>query len=198
MSAVVQRADRTRVRSGAPRHGCVLRSAGASGTRPARWPRLPPAPGPSRRNSRGTVILRRHGEWAVDVVSCRDHREVRQGVCEGAEGGQRSDSGSGGGGHWLVAGHCSAAVDCGGPAAAGAPRLRRSHPTCRPGAAAGGAPPGPPALPALAARKDCGAMGGQPVAGSGRQARARPTPLPIPTFPPHSLRAGSVPTADPR
>ncbi|BBX57834.1 hypothetical protein MSHO_31790 [Mycobacterium shottsii] len=48
-------------------------------------------------------ILSRHGKWAVDVVSGRDHREVRQGVCGGAEGGQGADSGSGGGGHRLVA-----------------------------------------------------------------------------------------------
>src|SRR5271166_2463376 len=48
-------------------------------------------------------MLGRHGKWAVDVVSCRDHREVRQGVCEGAEGGQGSDFGSGGGCHRLVA-----------------------------------------------------------------------------------------------
>ena len=33
-------------------------------------------------------MLARHGEWAVDVVSGRDHREVRQGVCEGIEGGK--------------------------------------------------------------------------------------------------------------
>lgn len=58
--------------------------------------------GASRKNARETVIVARHGEWAVDVVSCRDHREVREGVCERAEGGQRSGSGSGGGGHWLV------------------------------------------------------------------------------------------------
>ncbi|HEX9178469.1 MAG TPA: hypothetical protein VF874_21115, partial [Mycobacterium sp.] len=35
--------------------------------------------GASRKNARETVILARHGEWAVDVVSCRGHREVRQG-----------------------------------------------------------------------------------------------------------------------
>ena len=27
-------------------------------------------------------MLGRHEKWAVDVVSGRDHREVRQGVCE--------------------------------------------------------------------------------------------------------------------
>jgi nitrite reductase (NADH) small subunit len=59
--------------------------------------------GASRRNARETVILARHEKWAVDVVSCRDHREVRQGVCEGLEGGQGARSGSGGGGHRLVA-----------------------------------------------------------------------------------------------
>ncbi|WP_198968089.1 hypothetical protein [Mycobacterium shottsii] len=34
-------------------------------------------------------ILSRHGKWAVDVVSGRDHREVRQGVC----GAPKADKG---------------------------------------------------------------------------------------------------------
>jgi hypothetical protein len=41
----------------------------------------------SRKDARETVILVRHGKWVVDVVSRRDHREVRHGVCEGLEGG---------------------------------------------------------------------------------------------------------------
>jgi hypothetical protein len=53
--------------------------------------------GASGKNARETVTVVRHGKWAVDDVSGRDHHEVRQGVCEGVEEGQGSDSGSGGG-----------------------------------------------------------------------------------------------------
>src|SRR5574337_1769248 len=56
-------------------------------------------------------IVVRHGKWAVDVVACRDHREVRQGVCEGLEGGQGQDPGSGGAGHRLVTRQCPAPAE---------------------------------------------------------------------------------------
>jgi len=43
--------------------------------------------GASDKNAREMVIVVRHGKWAVDGVSGRDHDEVRQGVCEGVEEG---------------------------------------------------------------------------------------------------------------
>ena len=41
------------------------------------------------------VTVVRHGKWAVDGVSGRDHYEVRQGVCEGVEEGQGPNFASG-------------------------------------------------------------------------------------------------------
>ncbi len=59
--------------------------------------------GASRKNAREMVTVVRHGEWVVDEVSRGDHRQVRQGVCEGLEEGQGADSGSGGRGDRVVA-----------------------------------------------------------------------------------------------
>src|SRR5574338_965951 len=71
-------------------------------------------------------IVVRHGKWAVDVVACRDHREVRQGVCEGLEGGQGQDPGSGGAGHRLVTRQCPAPAEGRGPTAGSGPAGRRT------------------------------------------------------------------------
>ena len=75
--------------------------------------------GASLKNARETVIVVRHGEWAVDVVSCRDHQQVRQGVCAGREEGQGQGPRLGGGGDWVVARQCPAQAYRSGDAAAG-------------------------------------------------------------------------------
>ena len=41
----------------------------------------------SRRNARVMVIIVGHGKRAVDEFPSRGHYEVREGVCEGCEGG---------------------------------------------------------------------------------------------------------------
>jgi hypothetical protein len=38
------------------------------------------------KNARETAILAKHAMCCVDVVSCPDHQQVCQGICEGVEG----------------------------------------------------------------------------------------------------------------
>ncbi len=103
-----------------PRDRCLGHAGGsgqACGLTHGNCPRN--ALGASLKNARETVTVVRHGEWVIDVVSCRDHHQVRQGVCAGREEGQGQGPRPGGGGDWVVARQCPAQAYRSGDAAAG-------------------------------------------------------------------------------
>ena len=64
----------------------IRRSAQYPGLTHEKYPRKDL--GASDKNARETVTVVRHGKWVVDDVSCRDHHQVREGVCEGVQEGQ--------------------------------------------------------------------------------------------------------------
>ncbi len=49
------------------------------------------------------VIIMWHEKWTVDGVSCGNYDELREGVCESGQEGQRQDSRRGGRGDGVVA-----------------------------------------------------------------------------------------------
>src|ERR1700757_643924 len=97
---------------------CEIMPAQTPGLTHEKCPRN--ALGASHKNARETVTVVRHGKWVVDDVSCGDDHQGPQGVCEGLQEGQGTDSGSGGRGDGVVARQCPAKAYCSGDAAIGA------------------------------------------------------------------------------